>query len=618
MLKFFRKYNQMILVVVTGLLMIAFLGGSALTAVLAPSPTSQIVGKAYGSPITQGDMQIIGRRTDILRAMGYSWTTPWGLDFQLEPLRELDYQLLLLEAQAYGLSPDLERARALLRNIDAQILTSLRLSFKVAEEEVEMAVANHMLVLDCWSTALRSVQTSGLEVNQEVVERFEKLPAEIIALSAEALVDASADIPDAEVQALFEKHKSDVPGTGLDFGYLIPDRVRVQSMRINTSEIQLKREISVVQAERHWAENKESFYRPDYIEPDPASDEVPQSPFYETFDEARGDVFAALQKKERLIAAASLAELLRGQLAEVWYSQDIGEDGFVIAPQGVEATDLYEKALSTLLNNHPEFKDNVQIEVSEPIVRGNINFSEGVQSARDYVPRGAPARGFAARAFTVQGLIRGTADQPVEAATSLAKFQTAPLPLIDRNENLYLFRVIEVEEAHAPTSITEVRDQVVTDARLARAFATLGEHANNLRNTVGPDGLRAAWDAFKGNLPEGIGSAFDADPFQRSTGTTGVPAIWGGSAPIRSSALIEGAYEMASKGEGELGVIEAPEQGSFYIVKVGAIQHLTPDDFKTKSRQLRSSLSTIRQTQLKRAWFTSEEIRKRTQFEIPS
>ncbi len=78
MLKFFRKYNKQLLVIVTVLLMIVFVGGFALESFLGPNPTGQVIAHAFGKPVTQGDLSFVERQSTILTRLGYPWNFPGG------------------------------------------------------------------------------------------------------------------------------------------------------------------------------------------------------------------------------------------------------------------------------------------------------------------------------------------------------------------------------------------------------------------------------------------------------------------------------------------------------------------------------------------------------------
>ena len=63
MLKFFRKYNKRILAIVTAFLMIAFVGGQALTTFLAPKPGREVIATAFGEELIQADRTAMDRET---------------------------------------------------------------------------------------------------------------------------------------------------------------------------------------------------------------------------------------------------------------------------------------------------------------------------------------------------------------------------------------------------------------------------------------------------------------------------------------------------------------------------------------------------------------------------
>lgn len=262
MLKFFRKYNKQLLVVVTVLLMIVFVGGFALESMLVPDLSSQEIAQAFGKPITQGDLSFVEGQTTILTRLGYPWNFPGGLVSGIEPLEVMDYLLLLFEAGERGFQPDLEQARQqlALRNLD---LNSFSLNNRVPTEEIEAAVANYLGVTQLWVLAGNSALPGELEIRQAVRDQHEKINADIVEIKSTPLIDTQAEIPEEVLQAHFEKYQEQTVGRDpLDFGYLIPDRVQVQYAVVNTAEIKLTQPVTEKEAESYWRDHQAQFPRP--------------------------------------------------------------------------------------------------------------------------------------------------------------------------------------------------------------------------------------------------------------------------------------------------------------------------------------------------------------------
>src|SRR6187431_699877 len=99
MMKFFRKYNKQLLAFFMALLMIVFIGGSALQGLLRPDPNVEIAKSNLGS-ISQLDQRAASNETDLLMSMGQNWQNP--LFSSADPLTTADWILLSREAEKLG------------------------------------------------------------------------------------------------------------------------------------------------------------------------------------------------------------------------------------------------------------------------------------------------------------------------------------------------------------------------------------------------------------------------------------------------------------------------------------------------------------------------------------
>ncbi len=91
MMKFFRRYNKHLLAFFLALLMIVFIGGSALEGLLKPDPNVEIAKSNLGS-ITQQDQRVANDETRLLEMMGQDWQRPLFSDN--DPITTADWVLL--------------------------------------------------------------------------------------------------------------------------------------------------------------------------------------------------------------------------------------------------------------------------------------------------------------------------------------------------------------------------------------------------------------------------------------------------------------------------------------------------------------------------------------------
>ncbi|MCH8912868.1 MAG: hypothetical protein IIA33_04800 [Planctomycetes bacterium] len=638
MIKFFRKHNKQLLAVFTVLLMIAFVGGTALTSLMQPNPSGDVLFHAFGEPVTNGELGVVNRQTIILSGLRYPWNTPWGFQGRVQPLDERDYFLLLREAEERGLRPGLEQARLQLATLNID-LNQFSLNNKVATEEIELAVANLISVQQLWSMARGSIVPSELEIQQAVRDQYEKLNAHIVEVKSNPLIEPDAEISEDDVLAHFEKYKEQTSGgSALEFGYLIPDRVQVEYLAINTGKIALAQPITEKQAETYWRAHQKDF-RPPEAEDDSGEGsselvgpELPTDPFYLTFAEAREDVVTFLAQQRRLEEARGMASVIWRALREPWYNQPEDEAGFPEAPEAAKAADHYQQTLHKLQNRIPH-REAIDIGTTDLFAASEAGDVGRLGSTRVDTQTPVPGRRFATMTHVVQGLVESARPDDSSIQQALASYQTAPSPLIDEDNNLYLYRIIQVQERHAPTSIDEVRDEIVADLRAQRAFESAKTHAEAIKDRIGEEDLKTAYEAYDGleeARKEECSSFFEANPFPKMN-----PEIFAGFRfpvivsdkagardednkllhQIRNEEFVADVFKLLeSDGEQGVGVIEVPATEKIFVVQLAGVDHVTKPDYENYKKTIQIEIAVSRQSSLLAQWFSAESIRTRCGF----
>ncbi|MCH8880420.1 MAG: hypothetical protein IID34_11115 [Planctomycetes bacterium] len=639
MIKFFRKHNKQLLAVFTVLLMIAFVGGTALTSLMQPNPSGDVLFHAFGEPVTNGELAVVNRQTSILSGLRYPWNTPWGFQGRVQPLDERDYFLLLREAEERGLRPGLEQARIQLATQLATLdidLNQFSLNNKVATDEIELAVANFIIVQQLWSMARGSIVPSELEIQQAVRDQYEELNAHIVEIKSSPLIEPQAEIPEEDVLAHFEKYKEQTSGgSALEFGYLIPDRVQVEYLVINTGEIALTQPITEKQAETYWRAHQKDF-GPPATEDDSGEGsselvgpELPSDPFYLTFAEAREDVVTFLAEERRLEEARGMASVIWRALREPWYNQPEDEAGFPEAPEVAKAADHYPQTLQKLQNRIPH-RDAIDFGKTDLFAASEAGDVERLGSARVDTQTLTPGRRFGSSTHLVQGLVESARPDDSSVQQALAPYQTAPAPLIDQDNNLYLYRIIQVQERHAPTSIDEVQDKVVADLRAQRAFESAKTHAEAIKNSLGEGDLKTAYEAYDGleaASKEECSSFFEANPFPKMKpeffAGFRFPVIVSDKAgardednkllhQIQNEDFVADVFKLLeSAGEQGVGVIEVPATEQIFVVQLAGIDHVAKLDYEDYKQTIQIQIAANRQSSLLEQWFSADSIRAR-------
>jgi len=640
MIKFFRKHNKQLLAVFTVLLMIAFVGGTALTSMMQPNQSGEVLFHAFGRPVTYGDLAAIERQTSILTALGRPWNQPWGFQGRVAPLDERHYLLLLREAEERGLLPDLEQARLQLATSTID-LNQFSLNNKVATEDIELAVANFMSVRRLWNMARGSIVPSELEIQQAVRDQYEKLNAHIVEIKSSPLMEPDAEIPEEDVLAHFEKYKEQTSGgSALEFGYLIPDRVQVEYLAINTGEIALAQPITEKQAENYWRAHQKDF-GPPATEDDLGEGESelmgpelpPPDPFYRTFAEAQEDVVTFLMQQRQLEEARGMASVIWRALREPWYNQPEDEAGFLQAPEVAKTADHYAQTLEKL-GKRIAHRDAIDFGKTDLFAASEAGDVERLGGTRVDTQTPVPGRRFGTTTHLVQGLVESARAEDSSVQQALASYQTAPAPMMDDDNNLYLYRIVEVQERHAPTLIDEVREKVVADLRAQRAFETAKSYAEAIKNSIGEGDLKTAYEAYdglEGERKEQCSSFFEANPFPKMNPELFAgfrfPVIVSDKAgakgednkllhQIRNEEFVTDAFKLLeSHGENGVGVVEVPASERIFVVQLAGVEHVTKPDYEDYKPTIQAQIAVSRQNTLLEQWFSAESIRARCGFE---
>ena len=102
MMKFFRKHLKKLLALFMCLLLISWLGGSALESLLRPGRSRGVVAVCATGKITGKDWRRVGRQTTLLERLGLNWRRPLGPYHTVE-LDPASWLLLQQEARRMGI-----------------------------------------------------------------------------------------------------------------------------------------------------------------------------------------------------------------------------------------------------------------------------------------------------------------------------------------------------------------------------------------------------------------------------------------------------------------------------------------------------------------------------------
>lgn len=628
-MKFFRKHNRKMLGVLMALLMIVFLGGSALENMLTPSANFLIAESNLG-PITEFDKQMAMASTGLLEKMGLGWSRPMpGIP---EPLNHIDWVLLNREAKKLGTFRNVEAMRNLMgdKNLSEQIEFVSR-SFNVKTDRVIEAMGELQSVQETARTIGAAAIPSEAELRNAARLGLEKVKIATVVLTGNMFVDPEQQFTDAEIAAQFEKYKEKPAGRGLDFGYRIGPAARIQYIKIDRSAIAGKIGIanSEARAKKFWEAHRERnprfFKTPEELDRDranPNPDGTPKPPYKDW--EAAKDIALELSREDAADdAAKKLADWLISYLSEPWLGAETGEDGFKKAPPGVEDLAAFQTAIQRVPSTLA-FPDAVSVAATDFFtadvaakVAGDIGFAN-VPPERNH------PRSLTALVFNTKGFVKQVPrEKGVQVADYSAPYQTFTLPLQDGYGNVYVFRVLETRDPRVPASPEEVREKVIADLRMQKGYERAIVRAHGLKDCLGDVTLKQAYDADEElnalrNRPIGWGSGyFEPVPFSRTylaaaSRNEREPSTFlqGGIGPI-PNAIADAFFDLEFASD-PIAVYEVRDRVSAMVVQWIETIKVPEDEYTRQRDQIMRDMGASRVQTTINDWLTPDKIRART------
>lgn len=638
MMKFFRKYNKHLLAVFMSLLLVIWLGGSALTSMVRRDPGKSVIGTAISGPITQGDFARVQNDASLLAQLGISWRQAFRNPNAAsnDQIDTLEWILLEREAKRMGLRVSIAEAKSALAPTPRQedrinALASGR--YDIPVETIYEAAARTIAVYQ-----MRSLFMEGLEIPEPQLRRLamntmERAEVEAVTFPAESYAAPEETFTEAELQAQFNAYK-DKPtgGTGLNFSYYIDPRVKLDYFKIDPKVIQAELagddKVYERRAYGYWKLNKNTDWHfrrtPEEMKalrekakadagtngatppPDP-------SPFYESFAEARLKAIEAVKQQDAVGDAARIANALARAVAEPWIAVPQLPTEYQPAPASVTAKDYYEQVAAEL----PEtlkFPGVPEVGHLGWITARELANTESIGTAQLILPENRSIS-IAQLAFNVEGFAAIPEDQPHDRDLYLSKYQSLTKSLKAGDGSFYIFRVTATQEGHAPANLEEVADRVADDLRLLHGMKRAKAAAEAFAAHVGTSGLKTALEAdaetYAKITPDRGGYVDIPDVVRDSSKLSGrknfVPAL--GEV---TDEFITQAFELAAHPEADkVAVVELPALAQVAVMKGKKLTHFYAEDYAQRRPLLKKLLAQQTASAIINDWLNPKSIRER-------
>ncbi|MCC7292989.1 MAG: hypothetical protein IT449_13085 [Phycisphaerales bacterium] len=272
MQKFFRKYQKPLMGILGAVLIVGWLVGDAIQNLFTRKPITTLAQTGRYGKITSSDSDMADSITKLIGMLnpGYNWQSPVDSGrLPQPPLDVVDWIVLNKELDGSGLKMTSDAVAA-------------QFDEPTAQEALAVAAhSNRMKKDDLLSAHARAVSLQGLadftgagttpslaEVRQLGQRTLEKTKINAVVLPAAAFEDEAATFTDEQIAAQYAAAKDNEAGTGLDFGYVLEDAVKIEYIEIDRKVIEQNLKVDAAKVEReakkYWEENRTApvFRRP--------------------------------------------------------------------------------------------------------------------------------------------------------------------------------------------------------------------------------------------------------------------------------------------------------------------------------------------------------------------
>lgn len=627
MMKFFRKHNKKLLAVFMVGLMVVFIGGSALENMLAPSGNQVIAQSSLGS-ISTSDIQQANNVTSILDRRFIDWQRPYP--GAVEAIEAIDWVLLTREAAALGFAPNVAEIRSSFPSDD---LAALSRQMGIKSEHILRASAELRSIQLTTDALKAAVIPSEAEIRVAAHKTMEKLKINAVMLPAKAFEEESWSFSAGELTAQFEKYREKEAGTGLNFGYYVEPSIKLQYIKIDRNI--LAQEVGVANLQRkakaYYDQRKETdpdfqkSHEQAHAEAEPGATFEENHSHTLSWEEAKEKAVAAIRRQEAVLVASRMADYLAQSTVDSWLEVARSTTGYRPTPEEVKELGHYNDIVKRLPRNFA-YPRSISTGVTDFFTMGEVADVEELGTA-GYIPEGTSGRRLSLKelAFNNAWLIPKVPDtKGTNPSDYLSKFETCRLPLSTKDA-VYLFRVVDFHEAHVPESLDEVRDRVLVDIRLAKAFEEASFRAESLRNDETT--LLEAYDneADLKELLENSGIAvsgyFDVPAFARVNQWSIFVSLKQDSSFVAGGigrlpmSVVDACFALRDSDE-KINVFPLEDRAAHLIVEWVETQPASVEEFDQTRATFAGQLTATRQRFMVADWLRPSNIRARNGFKV--
>jgi hypothetical protein len=483
--KFFRNNSRTLLMVFMSLLLVTFLIPQAVQGLSGrDAGLNRPWGKAFGKKVTDSDLQKVYADAQLLARAGLLQRLPEGAS--------LEYYLQIEEARRLGVRVGREEVKQWLAQggFTDQRLREIQRTSHRGYDQIYDVIGQWVAVQRLSRLQLGALVDSLPRLEKAYRDTNQDAAAKLSIIDDNAFVKLVPEPSDEQLRTFFDECKARKAAhteKELLFGYLLPDRVKIEYLTLDPQKIKGEIAVQAVQVQRYFAENAESYKKRDPVTTQPGPDgQFPQ--VLQTFEEARDRVRQDYREIRATEVAQGLLNDIYTDASKPWNPSSRDAAGFTEPPAAgpMSFEELKQKFSTTHQVEYGTTGLLSQDEVLTTAVFGKATMSVGRETIR--------AGDLALR---VKGILAEDPNDGLPVLNLREPFlvlttRTDPQSRKTIPNQAFVLRVVEVAPSAPPESLDAVRTQLTADWKLMQAHEMARQRAETLASSARQVGLAKA------------------------------------------------------------------------------------------------------------------------------
>ncbi|TWT43728.1 periplasmic folding chaperone [Phycisphaerae bacterium RAS1] len=488
--RYFRENSRTLLMVFMALLLVVWLLGDVISSWRDSSrqELNQKLGHsdALALDVYTSDLQRVAGDQRICQAVGF---------LAVQILNPVDMLLVTAEAERLGVrigqSQVIDYVQNTFKERAGELLASIQAREGRSYEAIYASIGRWLAVEQLLQMQYKAFDESVPRLESTFRDTQQSVSIEYCVIDGRVFEPLAGEVSLEDIQKTFEEGKARVTAhteDQLSFGYLQPNRVKVEYVTLDPRAIRSKVRIKETEAKRYFEEHAANYQKtvmPTTTSTQPAAATRVPMTWEEAREQARND-FRELKAVEE---AQRVLNELRSEAYRPWASSGKDADGFR-QPPAAAGPSLEE--LARKYSRDYEIVYGKSDWLTEQELRTFLNLNEPTYR------EGQSRLSASQLAMRVKGVFTPGKNEQMPVL-----MVNEPSPLLATQESIpggrgpvafqgYVFRVIEVAPSGPPASIDVVRDEIIRDIKRQRGFEMARTHAEQLAEKAAADGLLAA------------------------------------------------------------------------------------------------------------------------------